>query len=32
VNIVVERAYTLAGDDKDAFKFLMSPFKFKKSQ
>ena len=26
VNITVECAYTLAGDDEDAFKFLMSLF------
>ena len=31
VNIVIERAYTLAGDDKDAFKFLITLFKSKTS-
>ena len=29
VNIVVERAYTLAGDEKDAFKCLITLFKSK---
>ena len=31
VNIVVESAYTLAGEDKDAFKFLITLFKSKNS-
>ena len=31
VNIVVERAYTLAGDENDAFKLLITLFKSKTS-
>ena len=31
VNIVVQRAYTLAGDDKDAFKCFITLFKSKTS-
>jgi hypothetical protein len=31
VNVVVERAYTLAGNDKDAYKFLITLFKSKSS-
>jgi len=31
VNTVVERAYTLAGDNKDAIKFLITLFKSKTS-
>ena len=31
VNIVIKRAYTLAGDDKDAFTFLITLFKSKTS-
>ena len=30
-SMIIERAYTLAGDDKDAFKFLMTLFKSKTS-
>ena len=31
VNIVVKRAYTLVGDDKNAFKLLITLFKSKTS-